>query len=109
MKKLVKGEVIREASGYFSTGLYKEQKYQELTLVANTHDEFVALTHEVIELVSQVDTYYLITQAGTEATIDGNVCGFIQGHERKEIVCEIGDIISVISANAGNVNLIEKG
>ena len=109
MKKLVKSEVVRDASGYFSTGLYKEQKYQELTLSANTHDEFVALMYEIIELVPQIDTYYLITQAGTVATIDGNVCGFIQANERKEIVCEIGDIISVISASSGNVNLIEKG
>jgi hypothetical protein len=109
MEKFDKAEPVRDASGYFSTGLYREKKPQEITLVANTHNEFAALTYEIVELVAQVPVYYLITQAGTVATAVGSVCFFLQAYERKEIACNKGDIISLISTGGGKANLIEKG
>lgn len=109
MKLLKKALMCVDASGHFGTLLYEEKVAQELTLTANTHAEFFAVKHEIVELVADVRTYYKKLVGTDYATVNGAVCFMLQANERKTIVLDIGDVLTVISGSNGKANLVEKG
>jgi len=107
--KLVRAVMVKDRTGYFSTQLFRERRYQQVTMAAATHIEFAACQNEVVDLYVAAAAYYRITTAGTAATVDGAVCGYLPAGTTRRLVVNVGDIVSVISAAGGQANLTEMG
>ena len=107
--KLTKSAEMKDRTGYFSTHLYRERIYQQKTMAAATHIEFTATQYEIADLYVSAATYYRIPAAGTAATVDGDVCGYVPAGGTRRLVVNVGDVISVISTPGGQANLTELG